>query len=236
MQLGVERLTFLLKHITLRRSCRDTVSLPKRIDEIHYLDFSPEERLLYEQTKCAVIDIVDHALYNREKREKNTYFNALQWINSLRMLCNLGTTTRIASQRNYLSESWNERVAQDTFNNLLTVGDTRCHRCSNDIEAFSDEQEIEGGSSFIKPVLYRCLSLVCGACSGRGATCEHNPACPSAPVIPDNSNSSREANLSSLNSNGGFSSKVQALISDLKSMEPGAKRQVLITLLDSPSN
>jgi SWI/SNF-related matrix-associated actin-dependent regulator of chromatin subfamily A3 len=109
---AVERLSRLIKAITLRR-LRTVLDIPKREDAIRYLRFSPEEKSKYMSTAAPIVDLLDNALLGC-KPQAGLYLNALQKINSLRMLCNLGVLMGLVKQEIELSSDTDSPKATPT--------------------------------------------------------------------------------------------------------------------------
>ncbi|KEY72977.1 hypothetical protein S7711_04650 [Stachybotrys chartarum IBT 7711] len=87
---AIERLKRLSRHIMLRRP-KDTIDLPARHDLLCPVDFSQDEKTLYEKIRTLTIRKLDESLYDQSGSYKaNSYMNALQQIESLRLFCDLG--------------------------------------------------------------------------------------------------------------------------------------------------
>lgn len=88
-QQAIERLKHLFNFIMLRRS-QDGLNLPRRTDLKVFLNFDDQERNFYnaarDKTMRSIDDLVSH-------QSSESYLNALQKINSLRLICNLGIST-----------------------------------------------------------------------------------------------------------------------------------------------
>lgn len=76
----------LLSYITLRRP-KQLTELPARKDKINDLTFTADEREHYDNFKGQTIHKIDLAL---DTSRANSSLNALQWITSLRLICNHG--------------------------------------------------------------------------------------------------------------------------------------------------
>jgi SWI/SNF-related matrix-associated actin-dependent regulator of chromatin subfamily A3 len=84
----VSRMRKLVNCISLCRT-KSVIDLPKREDEILFLDLSPKEREYYDLVKCNTIQSINEAL-SHNPLAPNQYLNALQWLNELRLICNHG--------------------------------------------------------------------------------------------------------------------------------------------------
>jgi hypothetical protein len=84
---AVAKLKLVVSSLTLRRT-KDIVDLPKRSDKIHYVDLGREERDLFEKVRLRTRKNFESFYLSQPNR---TFLNALQLINSLRLICNHGT-------------------------------------------------------------------------------------------------------------------------------------------------
>ncbi|KXH44711.1 DNA repair protein rad5 [Colletotrichum simmondsii] len=84
---GPEALKKILGYVMLRRS-QDTITLPERRDHRRHLHLSPQEQRMYDAVKIKTIEFIDNALAS--PRGKDSYSNALEKINALRLVCELG--------------------------------------------------------------------------------------------------------------------------------------------------
>ncbi|KAG7047905.1 hypothetical protein JMJ77_0011243 [Colletotrichum scovillei] len=84
---GPEVLKKLLGFVMLRRS-QDTINLPERRDHRRHLHLGPQEQRMYDAVKIKTIEFIDNALAS--PRGKDSYSNALEKINALRLVCELG--------------------------------------------------------------------------------------------------------------------------------------------------
>ena len=84
---GFLRLKTLVRAITISRS-KAVIDLPSRVDEIHHLEFSTEERDAYNSANKDTIALFEDAISSGRQGGKT--FNALTRLNYLRLFCNLG--------------------------------------------------------------------------------------------------------------------------------------------------
>ncbi len=84
---GFFRLKTLVRAITISRS-KTVIDLPARVDEIHRLEFSVEERNAYKSANKDTIALFEDAISS--DRQGGKTFNALARLNFLRVFCNLG--------------------------------------------------------------------------------------------------------------------------------------------------
>lgn len=92
---GFLRLKTLVKAITISRT-KAVVNLPTRKDEIHHLEFTPEERLAYETARARTVQTLQTA--NLSDDQSPTTFNALQHLNILRLICSHGLMAQVYHQ------------------------------------------------------------------------------------------------------------------------------------------
>ncbi|KAK1514106.1 DNA repair protein rad5 [Colletotrichum costaricense] len=84
---GPAALKKILGYVMLRRS-QDTITLPERQDHRRHLYLSSQEQRMYDAVKIKTIEFIDNALASH--RGKDSYSNALEKINALRLVCELG--------------------------------------------------------------------------------------------------------------------------------------------------
>ncbi|UQC74163.1 DNA repair protein rad5 [Colletotrichum lupini] len=84
---GPAALKKILGYVMLRRS-QDTITLPERQDHRRHLYLSSQEQRLYDAVKIKTIEFIDNALASH--RGEDIYSNALEKINALRLVCELG--------------------------------------------------------------------------------------------------------------------------------------------------
>lgn len=189
---AIGRLKKLITCIAIRRSS-STIDLPERIDEVHYLNFNPAERIKYEEVRAPTVKLLDQAIESGTW-QSSSYLNALQGINALRMICNLGVTTRAPVSQGLLpaeainADSWEPQDAQQAFEGLVIAGKTVCTKCSLDIRL------LEYGTIDLDedrpPELSKCICLICGSClrkledsnQSMAAWCGHDTQCPATSI------------------------------------------------------
>ena len=130
---GFLRLKTLVRNITISRT-KAVVCLPPRVDEIHHLDFSIEERQKYESAKRQTVALLDAAISSGSERSSTC--NALERLNFLRLICSHGllAQTRQPMRRNRTPEdammAWTETVVEASFTDSLW---TSVASCSNSV-------------------------------------------------------------------------------------------------------
>ena len=237
-ELAIGRLKKLLSYIMLRRS-KTTIELPPRKDVVEFLQFTPEERAVYSEARARTVRVLEHEIQNNAP-SKGAYINALQRVNALRMICNLGqiagTSALKAQNLQDISDTrqwpespstpeqgWTVDQAQEAFENLLTVGQAICSYCFEEVEELGNESQLLPTDDRPKPLLTQCLFLWCGKCSptptpfGQGITCGHTPPCLATPISTTQSSDTQEGlkvQLPAMVSE--LPTKIKALLSDLR--------------------
>ncbi len=229
----VSRLKKLVNCVSLCRT-KAIIDLPRRDDEVHNLEFSPEEQEHYDNAKDGTIKQIDDAL-SSNPMQPGQYLNALQWLNELRLLCNHGLAHTKREHRKPSAptpqdtQTWNKATANKAFETIVCAGEALCSVCDN---VLSDGAAGGANSDFPKPYLAKCLTLICGSCvknsvSGQIApTCSHVPLCKSVEVswAPDHApNTGREKYLPNIPPEQ-VSTKLKTLLKDLKTCPEGEKR------------
>ena len=208
---GIQRM---IRCIVLRRSIA-TVKLPEREDLLCRLDFDAEEIDIYAKAESSTFHLLNKAIDG--EGGQTSQLNVLAWINSLRMICNLGTRAQIPRLLSQ-DHQWNSRAAQEMFNGLEIAGAAACSICSIDTGAATAEaaDQVIGLTSL--PRISSCSHLICAGCiekCGHDAySCSHIPPHPTFPV------STFASELSVVESNlagsGTVPTKIRALMQDLE--------------------
>ena len=212
---AVSKTRRLIRCIMLRRSLR-VVELPEREELVYRLNFSLEEAEVYNQAK-----IRTGALLDGLGGDVST-FHILSWINSLRMICNLGTHAKLPKHHYEPTDSiWDASVAQEMFNTLMTTGAAICSSCSTDLATVATvATEVADRVSDIstESQLSSCSYIICGPCiekqKGIQQCCVHSPAHEMQPVSTLLSSSSREDDQVFMATS--MPTKVKALLLDLE--------------------
>ncbi|KDN65168.1 hypothetical protein CSUB01_06497 [Colletotrichum sublineola] len=195
---AAQRLKNLSACLILRRP-KGTIKLPRRHDKLCPVDFTREERAVYNEMRLRAIARIDEALLQDSKLETSNvsmYHNALQQIESLRLCCNLGLGyhSRHEKVTQYSTEGchhWTLHV-QQLFNLQWQKGPLVCLGCSSTLEIDETLADHCEASAQIDPRYSRCLQFSCGDCvrksnrAGRTLSCGHKPLCPVAPVSISN--------------------------------------------------
>lgn len=226
---AIERLKYLSSCLLLRRP-KATISLPPRHDLLYPVEFRNGERELYDNIREEAIMSISEALQNVPKPSfHGGFFNALQQIESMRLVCNLGlhyhsrhaTTNKDKTQD---ATSWYSN-AQQAFNYQHDLGSIICMECSSNLgqgEAVLNDS-IDAGKL---PRFFRCSKFCCAECyshlceSGQKIKCGHIPCCPDAPVSLDDNALEDWSQLEVQHPQGGLSmpSKIEALVTDIRNL------------------
>jgi len=230
----VTRLKKLVKCISLCRT-KDIIDLPHRENIVHHLEFSPEEKEVYDRAKKGTIQKFDEAMASNPL-QPGQYLNALQWLNELRLLCNHGLahTKRDANKSLTITPQdthvWNKSTANKAFETIVTAGEAACSVCGNNLN------ESGGGgavSDFPRPFLSKCLTLTCGSCvkdslggGQRVDTCPHTPSCKSVEVSWASEHATKSASEKQLPrlAPEHISTKLKTLLKSLNTCPEGEKR------------
>ncbi len=142
----------MLTTICLRRP-KDAIDLPPRTDKIRKVQFEVDEAAAYKDMNEFVMANISQEAGQSHPR---TNSNILTKINSLRQICNLGTSYQSSQHR---SNEFEIDIAneQELFDGMMCAGAAVCTRCNGDLE--------EGNSDTIGgPQLATCGRLICASC------------------------------------------------------------------------
>jgi hypothetical protein len=192
---AVKRLKRLSACLLLRRA-KGTINLPPRRDMQCPVDFTREERAVYDKIRQQAITRIDEALHNDSKASRTgVYVNVLQQIESMRLFYNLGLYYHTRHDKflpSYPETDYWVSVAQQTFNFQREIGPIICLQCSSTLEMTKSVFD-DSTATRQSPLFSRCLKFVCSDCThklGRAsstAACGHRPSCPIAPVSTSSS-------------------------------------------------
>ncbi|KAH7147055.1 P-loop containing nucleoside triphosphate hydrolase protein [Dactylonectria estremocensis] len=185
----------------LRRS-KNAIILPGRQNHRRFLKLSAQEQHAYDIAKQKAIECLKDALVSRKPQEG--YRNALQKINALRVICELG-----CSPQPGLQVTISNSVA---YGSLLTPGTP--DGSSTPSTMMDDTEDDDCGSEMDK--------IPFGNISSRLEECFPSYTTPGTGLSPCPSDQSTEWPVSS----GQWPTKIQALIEDLQSCAVGTKSVV----------
>ncbi|PMD49328.1 uncharacterized protein K444DRAFT_622885 [Hyaloscypha bicolor E] len=209
-EVATKNLTLLLESLCLRRG-RELLHLPDPKSRIRTIEFSAAEREQYEQTK---------KIMNRALRQKvgesysKSIFGMFQVQLQLRILCNHGTYQH--------PFSWAKRSLQDEREDALNsveYGEINCSACRQSLPVL-------GSNNLYRTYRGSCAHVVCRECLDEnqqvgGVTLDLDKNCPLCTISGVRTSVVRpyaeiqEQNDSYLRREG-YSSKMMALISDVK--------------------
>jgi SWI/SNF-related matrix-associated actin-dependent regulator of chromatin subfamily A3 len=211
--------------------------MPHRSDLVHYLDFSPAENRLYEETRIRTREVVNDAI---ENPQKGLYMNALQWLTQLRLICNHGTMHHQKMATAACARgSWSLSKAQEMFESMLDAGNAFCAMCSLNLADATLGDFSTNNTELPGPRLSKCLHLVCGSClteetgSTRCPICQPIAHCQGYKVsfTPTVSSTLSLTKALPTMSSMDTPTKVLALLASLKSFRLGEKRFDYLTEL-----
>lgn len=230
-----QRLTLLLDSVCLRRT-KDLLDLPELQGRTRMLEFSKEERDQYEQTKKVMVRAIRQRAGESDRKRMFGMFQAqLQ----LRILCNHGTF-----QHRF---SWTKRSLIDEREDALCSigrnGEINCSACRQSMP-------ILGSNNVYRTYTENCAHVLCSECLDENAQNSDDegkvaPKCPlcSSVGVPvagpefECKYSSRDGQPDDYFRPQGHSSKMTALISDVRENVWETKRQVVVEKnLASPMN
>jgi hypothetical protein len=238
---AVKRLKKLSRCLILRRP-KSTINLPRKTDLRCPVDFTADERALYEEVKCQTIaHFTEATIEGVDISPSLTFVNVIQQINSLRMICNMGLRYHSRHDSNLKGRNSSEvvnwaNIAQQAFNFQCEVTSIACQLCESSLDMM--ERLLECPGSHVNPLFSQCLRFFCSECAQRShegskhILCGHSPPHSIAPVslnstileeetVPAPLAVGSEAVLSHL------PSKVASLLRQVKSQPSDTKRSVL---------
>ena len=233
----VSRLKKLINCMSLCRT-KDIIDLPRREDEVHFLDFSPDEKVFYDLARQRTIGKMNDALSSKPL-QPGQYLHALRWLNELRLICNHGLahSKRDSSKARIVevqpTEVWDKVTANKAFETIICANQATCAVCDN---VLTDGTGEASRSEFPKAFLSKCLTLICGSCvkdfpnKQKIPTCLHNPQCQEiapaievswAPEKVTNTGLGRELPITTPEQ---VSTKLKTLLKSLQECPSGEKR------------
>ncbi|KAK7949550.1 SNF2 family N-terminal domain-containing protein [Apiospora saccharicola] len=225
---AVERLKLLSQFLLLRRP-KDTIDLPARHDLNCPVEFSRDERTVYEKMRMQTITKMDEALNDNSGSYKpGSYMNVLQQIEALRIFCNLGLQFQSRHAHHGTSSPMGETITTDNWPLRAQKG------CDSALEI---AETLLGEDTPQMAHFASCLRFACANCTNklnrhnRSFQCGHQPSCPSHLVSLSSAALDDAPSLGDISideASTGLSSKVQTLISDLK-CRPGDEKCIVFS-------
>ncbi|KAI0871044.1 hypothetical protein GGS24DRAFT_510180 [Hypoxylon argillaceum] len=231
---AIKKLQYLSACLILRRA-KGTINLPPKKDLLCPVEFLPVERESYEILKEKAILSIDEAISGQHGSSRpGVYANALQRIESLRLFSDLGLQYH-ARHEIQSDNNWS-RIAQQAFNSKRGIEPLFCMQCSLSLD-FPELLLDEPDSGTPDPQFSSCMKFICSDCIRKlkrdnlAVGCGHKPACPMASVSTgrDVFEETLDTTLSVPSLSPRLSSKVEALITDLKSLPKETKCVVFST-------
>ena len=231
---SVAKLKLLVNCLSLRRP-KTTIELPPREDHTIHLNFTAEEAAYYKLIKAKTRRKIDSVSFDPRG---GAFFNALQWVNELRLICNHGVIDHKALQ---VLESlpvdrsvFSNKEAQSRFDQLDLVGLAKCSNpeCSQDLASSTlNETNIDKDDKDEEPRIEESLELLCWSCfksrSGKVGkflrVCNHLPRCP----LHEAALESQSVKSQGLVRSGTTPNKLQRVINDLLETPDNIKRFVI---------
>jgi SWI/SNF-related matrix-associated actin-dependent regulator of chromatin subfamily A3 len=229
---GFHRLRLLLKSLCLRRTNK-ILQLSEPITRLHQLNLAGAEDAAYANIGETYRQEIDRAVSGRKTAE--AYSGILQALLRLRLLCNHGTYERLSQK---LSSPF-PSDPEEALAFLQQSDDARCAYCSCDVTVVGKPNDPQSAEFTV------CSHLLCSECLpqyeadlkettvGKKAQC---PLCENVIVgsfIPANEKTGRKKApvwpissepLTSFDLNGGYSTKLSALLQDIERQEESEKR------------
>jgi SWI/SNF-related matrix-associated actin-dependent regulator of chromatin subfamily A3 len=220
--LAIERFTRLLDSLCLRRT-KDLLHLPDQEDRVRRIDFSPQERLQYDQTQKMMMRAAKNQVGGFDQKSTLGLFQVqLQ----LRILCNHGTYQQPFSWNRRKLHLIDEREAMEA--SLGRDDEVTCSACKQIMSA------IDAGTMF-RRFTEHCRHVLCHECiedsmpDGAGESISGCPLCSHLWTAPQ-SQKKVAAHLSEEENyfrSHGTSSKMEALMVDVQTDVWSSKRYVL---------
>ena len=149
--LAIERFTTLLDSLCLRRT-KDLLHLPEQHSRVRRIDFSPEEKMQYDQTKKIMLRAAKNQVGGFDQKSTLGLFQVqLQ----LRILCNHGTYQQPFSWNRRKMHLLDEREALEA--SLGRNGDVTCSACRQTMPLI-------GAGSMFRRFDEHCRHVLCSEC------------------------------------------------------------------------
>ncbi len=207
------------------RRTKGILQLPRRDDKIMRLSFDHEEAEHYRGVEKPVVEMLDQV--TGDNRCSNmTWTTAIQQINKLRLVCNLGIF--VPSHNPTLNQSGRIDRMLGTLAARVSMGES-CEQCLQPVDSYLAGDGLEGSAA--STIYYSaCNRLFCSACSvmlryqaPQPCACAAAQAsCPLRPLLSlvptPRLTPTRELSPSAIGVNNilQISSKIRALISQIK--------------------
>ncbi|KAF6235258.1 hypothetical protein HO173_006452 [Letharia columbiana] len=158
---SVAKLKTLVNRLSLRRP-KNTIDLPPRRDNLVDLEFNQQEWEDYQRVNAMTLNNLQTA---GQDIHGAAFFNALKWVNELRLICNRRMKTPIETQRSEeRPPAWSIRQAQARFDQLDEVGLAKCSNPSCCQDLSSALSSATGAEHEDEPWIGESLELWCSLC------------------------------------------------------------------------
>lgn len=156
---AIETFKRLLSSIMIRRT-KTILDLPNREDRIIRLPFDIDEREHYDRIERPTVDMLDRSARDGSNSGVS-WMTAIQQINKLRLVCNLGTFVP-SLQSSLIQPGDDDRLS--VLAARFSIGGELCVQCLQFIESSPGDTELGISSS---PSVYysSCTQFFCAGCS-----------------------------------------------------------------------
>lgn len=230
---ALDRIKLLLGFIMLRR-LNNILDLPERRDIAMPLEMNSPDKIKYNLAKRATIQFLDDIIGTEPAG--NGYLNAVTKINALRMVCNLGCSmdAKDATPPEFTSEAKAYHgglgVRDQSFDDCESSACMICGQLISSSPTPSSEHDSAGTQPW-EPnqledsmSLTRCRSCLSDAIGTLGSSCDNLLETQKRSRLPLDKVTPQEG----LDSGRVFSTKIEALVSDLKTQTQATKWSVPI--------
>ncbi|KAF2678068.1 hypothetical protein K458DRAFT_464309 [Lentithecium fluviatile CBS 122367] len=178
----------LLSCVMIRRT-KLILELPSREDKIVRLSFDYLEEEHYRRVEQPVAEMLNSEAEAESNNPGTPWLHAIQQINKLRLICNLGTSA--PSRQSGLIQSEGGEGTLAVLAARLSMGGETCGQCLQLVDASPSGIGLEGSAS--SNVYYSaCLRFFCAGCailaryqtSEPCACTDHSTSCPLRPLLP----------------------------------------------------
>jgi SWI/SNF-related matrix-associated actin-dependent regulator of chromatin subfamily A3 len=209
---ALHKLQSLVKMISLRRP-QSVVTLPRRQELLHYIEFTPEEFDIYEKARLGTIDFIENAL-SSDHATGSAFINAFQRINDLRYICNHGIAPmRKLKARHEENVSKRGLTFQEQLDKFLGAATLACLKCGTDVDEAAD-LALQYLNMTTRPS--EAAQQLCKTCLNK----MRDSNCPSPTSSPSSSNDDPQGVTAP---SFRRSSKVNALVQHLQQVPPSDK-------------
>jgi SWI/SNF-related matrix-associated actin-dependent regulator of chromatin subfamily A3 len=233
---GFLRLKTLVRSITISRT-KAVVNLPPRNDQIHHLEFTPEERARYDLVRSQTASVLGAAISFR-KNPESLAVNPLQRLNALRRICNHGLVAQESEVVEDLqiqlrtTNTSKDSDAQESLQDIFESGATTCTECGRDLSGSVPDSMLLP----IEVVPAERFDWDCEACNPKSESIPSSPL-PCDRSLLNTGAQTRDDAASPMSQiyedvTESMSTKVKALVADLQQNCHKEKRYVRGTLMN----